>query len=82
MKVKTFLSIACLSLMLVGCGNNTVDNSGKSVESTNNKVSKVKHKKPKEDPREVVNGELLKVGQWCMMSRGKWSCTKFVCLGR
>ena len=65
MKVKTFLSIACLSLMLVGCGNDTVDNSGKSVESTNNKVSKVKHKKPKKDPREVVNGELLKVGQWC-----------------
>lgn len=65
MKVKTFLSIACLSLMLVGCGNNTVDNSGKSVESTNNKVSKVKHKKTKKDPREVVNGELLKVGQWC-----------------
>ncbi len=65
MKVKTFLSIACLGLMLVGCGNDTVDNSGKSVESTNNKVSKVKHKKPKKDPREVVNGELLKVGQWC-----------------
>lgn len=31
MKVKTFLSIACLSLMLVGCGNDTVDNSGKII---------------------------------------------------
>lgn len=66
MKIRTIMSVVALGVVLAGCGGSgTVDNSGKSVESTKNRATRVEHKKTKKDPREVTNGELLKVGQWC-----------------
>lgn len=65
MKLRIIMSVVALGIVLAGCSGGTVDNSGKSVEPTKNKTAKVEHKKPKKDSREVTNGELLKVGQWC-----------------
>lgn len=77
MKLRIIMSVVALGIVLAGCSGGTVDNSGKSVEPTKNKTAKVEHKKPKKDSREVTNGELLKVGQWWMMSREELNCTRF-----
>ncbi|NJE31854.1 hypothetical protein [Ligilactobacillus agilis] len=62
MKKIMVLSAIGLAMMLGACSN-TVDNSGKTPSTTKTTTSKVSQKK-KKDNREVVNGELLKPGQW------------------
>lgn len=65
MKKSVVSSIALLSLglLLAGCGSSSADksdNAGKSAKTT----QAGKTSSSKKDDREIINGPLLKVGQW------------------